>query len=771
MDAGARPAPARHAPQATQAVPAPRKRVAWTGPWLTALAAVAVACVVLTVIVAFVATKRKASNRELTKLIETARANEDPQELIAALEQYLQSERPERLIGLANEELGKARRELDDRDYRSVQALDRGERTDLDRLEAALTAYLAKHPNGARRSEAEARLARIPADRDDREYQRVTRNAQNAGGDFGLQEAAWQTYLDAYPNGRHAATARAEIARIPDRADQVRFDQALAEVDALVTANRSIDALNRIDAGMTQVRAPARRRQLSERAQQIEAQLEALDAAECLEPVGHGTLARQSKLAQCRLYLLCYPTGATRGEVEALVQRLLARQRDELLDELRRRLTTLADQPRDALEALYEFLEQPAAEPAEVLRELARYHVALLCQSVADSLGGMKAVTLADGVVLVGTVKPASTGWVQVKPRATDPHEPRKTLLKKEADVAVADPPLLEECPRLRQRVLAMLATSDFDVGDAIREIRVARDLARGDEYRPEWLAFQACLAGLDTSDDDVVRDLTQAGYAKRGGVYGPPIDPDADAEGSPHKLALNHYTAELKSAPPLDRLRALLPNSFDYSFLGTTLSVPIEWQLKGPQCTSTLLAGQGDPFHGRVALLYRASATRSSSKDLPPSILTELDAELRSISSSTQAELEYEVRAAPQHLSGVGIETRVQSGTLLVSHVYADSSAARAGVEPGDRVVLVGGALLPPDATPESLAIMIANAPDPGVELVFVRAGRRFRLKLERSGHTVDRYEMRTSIAARGRLIEDEQPRVSEWAPIPPPP
>ncbi|MBU0617005.1 MAG: hypothetical protein KKI02_04755 [Planctomycetes bacterium] len=755
----------------TQAVPVSRKPAAWTGPWLTALGAIVVTCVILTIIVGVVATKRKQARRELASLINTARTTENPREVVAALERYLQSDHPGRLIRIANEELSQARREVDDQDYQSAIALDRGEHTDLDRLENALTTYLERHPNGAYRREAEARLLRIPDDRDDREYQRAVKNAQPAGDDFGLQEAAWQTYLDTYPHGRHAAQARAEIARIPDQADQARFEEVLADVETLIAANRLTDALNRIDMSTTEVRSPPRHQELAERAQQIEARLEALDAAECLEPAGRGALARRSKLAQCRLYLLCYPAGASREKMEKVVTQLLARERDELLQELRRRLTTLADEPRAALEALYEFLEHPAAEPVELSRELARYHVELLCRSVADSLDGMKAVTLADGVEIVGTAKSASPGWIQIRPRPSGASGPRKTLLKKDTDAVIAEPPLLEECPRLRQRVLSMLADSNFDVGDVVREIRVTRDLARGEEYEPEWLAFQVCLAGIDPSNDEAHRELTQAGYVKRGGVYSPPIEPDAAAEDSPHKMMLDYYTAAFKSSAPVKEMRALLPDSFDYSFLGTTLSVPIEWQLKEPQSNSTLLSGGDNPFHGRVELVYPARATRASDDNLPPSILTELGRELASVSASTRVVVECEVRASPQHLTGVGIETRVQSDTLLVSHVFPGSSAARAGVEIGDRVVLVDGALVPPDATPESLATMIANAPDPGVKLVFMRAGRRFRLTLERSGYAVDKYEMRMSINARGGLVDDQEPRVSEWIDIPPPP
>jgi len=758
-------------PLAAQQVQPSRRSAAWTGPWLTALGAVVVACVVLTIIVGIVATQRKAARRELNALIETARAKEDPQVLVVALEQYLQSDRSPRLVRLATEELDKARRAVDDQDYQSACALDRGERTNLDRLEAALTAYLDQHPNGAYRPEAEERLLRIPDERDDRAHRRASRNAEAAGGDFGLQEAAWQAYLDAYPQGRHATQARVEIARIPDQADQIRLQEILREVEDLVRANRLTDALNHIDVGLSEVRSPVRHERLAQRAGEIEAQLEALDAAECLKPADRSALGRRSKLGQCRLYLLCYPDGARRAEVEGQVKQLLARERDELLHELHQRLAALTDDPRAALDALYEFLEHSAAEQADVSRELARYHLELLCQSVANSLQSMKVVTLPGGVEIVGEVRPASRGWVQVKPRPTGASGPRKSTLVRDTDVVIADPPLLEECPRLRQRGLALLADGDVDNANVLQEIRVARDLARGDEYQPERLAFQACLVGIDPTDDAARRELADAGYVKRGGVFTPPAELSDAAADSPHRKTLDYYATELQSSAPLQEMRELLPDSFDYSFLGTTLSVPIEWELSQPEYQGTLLSGEGDPFHGRVALSYPAIATRTSDKNLPASILGELDKELASRSASTRVEVECEVRASPQHLTGVGIDVHNQGDALLVSHVFPESSAALAGVEAGDRVVLVDGRAVPPNATNESLATMIANAPQVGVKLVFVRSGRRFRLTLQRAAYTVQRFEMQMTITARGELIDAEQPRVSEWTTIPPPP
>lgn len=749
-----------------------RKRADWTGPWLRALAAVVVACIVLTIVVGAVATKRKLARRELTALIETARAGEDPQALVAALERYLQSDRSERLVRLANEELNQARRELDDRDYQNARAQDRGERTNLDRLETALTAYLDAHPDGAHRREAEDRLARIPDERDDRVYRRATSNVQAAGDDFGLQEGAWQSYLDVYPNGRHAAQVRVELARIPDQADEAQFRRILDEMEDLLRANRRTDALNRIDVGLNEVQSPVRREHLAQRAGEIEAELEASDATECLEPAGRSALARRSKLAQCRLYLLCYPDGASRAEVEEQVKQLLLRERDELLGELRRRLTALANEPRAALAALNEFLKHPAAGQADVSRELARYHVELLCQSVADSLGGMRVVTLEDGAQVVGEVMAASRGWVQVKPRPTRVSGPRKSALVRESDIAIADPPLLEECPRLRERVLGMLAEGDVDNANVAQEIRVTRDLARGDEYEPERLAFQVCLAGIDQADDEARRELANAGYVQHGGVYTPPVElADTASADSPHGRTLDYYADTFESSAPKQELRALLPNSFDYSFLGAVLSVPIEWQLSEAERKSTLLSGEDDPFHARVELIYPAHARRASDKDLPTSILAELDRELASRTAATRLEAAYEVRASPQHLSGVGVDVRVKGNVLLVSQVFPESSAARAGVEPGDQVVLVDGVAVPSDATPESFATMVANGPQHGVRVVFLRAGRRFGLTLERAAYVVERFEMQMTIAARGELVDDEEPRVSEWTQIPPPP
>lgn len=768
-----------------------RKQESWTGAWLAAFGVVVLACVVLTIVVGIVAAQRKYARRELTGLIESARAKDDPQLLVADLEQYLQSDPAERLARLATEELSKARREVDDRDYQRALDLERGRRTNLDRLEKELTAYLQKHPTGSHRQAAEQRLQRIPEERDERAYRRTLRNAQDTGGDLGLEEAAWQSYLDAYPDGRHAAQARAEIARIPDKQDEARLAIVLSEIEPLVGANRLTDALLCIDRGMMEVRSPTRHERLAKHAREIEASLEALDATQCLKSAGRNPLARTGKLAQCRLYLLCYPNGTSRIKVEHRINQLLAAERDDLLHELRRRLTTLKDEPRAALQAIYEFLTHPAARNADVSRELARFHVELLCRSLTDSLRDMKVVTLRDGTELVSAVTRVSRGWVQIKPRPTGTSGPRKSMLEKDTNVSFTEPPLIAESSRLRQRVLMLAAGSDADPEKIAAVIRATRELASGDEFEPERLAFQVCLAGINPADADARQELADAGFVKRGGVYVPAVEPGADeAVDSPHQQTLNYYIDICKTScgtgmggtgvgstgmggtgvSPVDQ-HGLLPGSFEHGFLGTTLSVPIKWRLDEPECKSALLSGEGDPFHARIELLYPAIATRTSDTNLPSSILTELDEELASISASTRVEVTCEIQATPQHLTGVGIEARNQGETLLVSRVYADSSADQAGVELGDRVVFVDGIAVPPDATPETLATMIANSPHPGVKLVFVRAGRRFRLTLERAAYTVEKYQVQMAIGARGKLVIDAEKTVSEWIDIPPPP
>ena len=730
---------------------------------------VVLAMVILTVVVGVIAAERKQARRELTTLIESTRAGGNSHEMVAVLEKYLSSEPTERLAQIARDELEQVLLAIDDADYSVVRELDQGAETDLDRLETELKHYLERQSEGVHHGEARARLARIPEERDERAFEFAAGNARTAGDDVGLRQGAWQAYLDEYPSGRHASEARTAIARAPDIVDEKRLTVILNEVAKKVAAGRLTEALLRIERGQTEVQSPARCAQLEQRADEIEATLEAVDAAACLKPIGAGGTAHSSKLDQCRLYLLCYSEGAHRLEVEAEIDRLLDIQRDELLQELRTRLETLADNPRAALRAVHEFLAHPAARETDLSRELTRLYVECLHRSLNESLRDLKVIFLKDGSAWLGEIAPVSQGWLQIKPRETSASGPRKARLVEDTDASISEPALLKASEHLHESVFA---GSEIDSAGVIRELHTLRDLAVGAEYWPERLAVQGVLAELDPTDDAARRELSDAGYVDQGGVYGP-VNPltAAEAAQSPHQKTLEYYAGVCRSTLPREELLKLMSGSFDYRFLGATITVPIEWRMGAASQKLTLMTENKDLFHGLIESTQPLNAKRVSDENLPPAIVKELDEELESINATSRIEVIWEIEAVEQHLAGVGLEATRTGAALLVGEVFDQSSAAAAGVRVGDRIALVDGVEVTADATAETFATMIANGPQAGVKLVLVRSGRCYRVLLERSTYSVERYRMKMTIRARGKLAVSERATTTDWTDLPSPP
>ena len=709
---------------------------------------------------------------ELQQRIATAREANDPEKLASEMQAYLNTNPSEPLARLATEELNQARRTIDDRDYQTAVAEERGDQTDLAHLDTVLQGYLEKHADGAHRLDVLDRLDQIPRRRDDRAFARARENVEFAGTDLGSQGAAWQTYLEQYPEGLHAIQVRAEIARIPDQLDERRLAGLLHETDALVAENRVTDALLHIEARRKSILAPQRQARIEERIASLESGLETADAAECLDLPTSTTEERSLAAARSRLYLLCYPLGAHRADIERRMAALVEQERSELLAALHAKLAEYGDDPLAALAALNEFRRQPAAAGADVERELAFYHFALLNRKIEASLRDMQVITLQDGTAMIGVVLDVSPGWVQVKPRTISETEKSASRLVRTSEVTAVAPPLRLAMDESRPRIQSMLSASHVDISQICSELRKLRLQASDDLYRPERLAIQVFLAGLDPTDREARQELETAGYIPHAGVYRPTAT-DAKTPGdteSPYQDMLDYFCVYCRENAPTETVRNRLAESFDYSFLGTMLTIPIEWELQEPKCKPTLTSAPRDPLQAELTLTYEARARRTSDSTLPASILTSLDRELTRLNQSTQISVTYEVRTRIEKLSGVGIEPRLQDGALIVNRVFPESSAARAGVEPGDRIALVEDEPLSPDAGADALALAIANGPARGVKFAFVRNSRRFHLLLERGDYTIDRYQMRSTIDIQGPLSRVNEKSVSEWNDVPGP-
>ena len=690
-----------------------------------------------------------------------------------AMREYLATEPPEKLARLADEELRKAIFEIDERDYQTAIKLDRSDKTDLDQLESAYRNYLEKHPDGARRLDVMERLEQIPVRRDDRAFALAQANAAGAGEDLGLQEAAWLVYLETFPDGLHAVQARSEIARIPDRIDERRYRDLLSEIEPLIVADRITNALIRLEAGAVSIQSPQRQALIREKMVSLENQLEQGDAASCLEMSVADADERRQAAGACRLYLLCYPNGANRPSVEKRLHDLLAKERDELLAALRTKLSTIGDDPLAILAALDEYRRKPAASDGDVLTDIARNHLELLDRSVRASLQDMRVITLHDGTTLIGKAFDASPGWVQVKPRVIGDGEASPSRLVRSSEITVAVPPLLQTMDALHDRTRQIFAAAHPDVGALLAAVSAAMPKSDDELYKPERMACLTCLVGLDPTNSAARDELTAAGYVQYNGVYRPAIAAAESAKetDSPQQTMLEYFRVYCQENAPIETLRARLAESFDYSFLGTILTIPIEWDLTEPNCEPVVASGPSDPFNATLVFTYPTRSRRTSDSTLPASILTELDRELARLNQETRIQVIFEIKTSAERLTGVGIATRPRDVDLIVNRVSTDSSAARAGVEPGDRIALVDHQPLPDNATAETLAALIANSPVDGVEFAFVRAGRRYHVTLERGDYVIDKYQMRTEIETRGPLSKQNENSISEWIDLPAPP
>lgn len=743
-----------------------RRNPDWTTAWLSAFGAVVVVCIILTITISVIKTKRHNNLLELTNRIEAARATDDPENVIRAMQDYLLTGPSESLAQRANEELNRALNEIENRYYRTAIAYDRADSTDLDKIEISLRDYLAKHPDGAHRLDVLERLEQIPRRRDDRAFARAQANAEAAGDDLDLQSAAWQAYLEQYPEGAHSIQARAEIARIPDQLDERMHNALLREAQELAAANRMTDAILRLESGSIDIKSPRRLARLAEEIAALEAGLEISDAAGCLGAPAITAEARERIAARCRLYLLCYPKGRSRAAVEQRLAELTAQERDELLAKLRARLSEIGDDPIAALAELDEFCRQPAASGADVSEELARRHFALLERSITSSLENMQLIRYQDGTETIGVILGVSPGWVQVKPRVSGDEEKPASRLVRSSEVTAIRAPLWEAWNGVRLRVRALLSETPVKVERILEEIRALRVRAKDELYHPERMALLVLLAGLDRSDQEARGELSAAGYAPFQGVYRALSEPSkAPPEADAARLAaLDFYRAYLREQIPTEALRARLAESFDYTFLGTILTIPIEWEMNEPECSAALTSGASDPFQAKLTFKYSARARRTSDSTLPASILGELDRELSRLNQLTSVSITYEVRMQHERLNGVGMETRRQDAGLVVNRVFPESSAARAGVEPGDRIVLVDGRMPDADAASETLSRMIANSSAQGMDFGFVRGGRLYRVHLGRGEYSIDKYQVRSEIETRGPLSKERDNLISEW-------
>lgn len=333
---------------------------------------------------------------------------------------------------------------------------------------------------------------------------------------------------------------------------------------------------------------------------------------------------------------------------------------------------------------------------------------------------------------------------------------------------------------------------------DALDRIDAALRETRGDERRRslDGLAKQAeanlessdaasCLATSDSTREGRDRQrescrlflLCYPNSSRRGAVAEQlaklnELDP-ARGESGPltREEMLDHFASRLVASVE-STVRRSLPATFDYRLLGSTLAtVPITWSFDNARHRDQLLAKARQPFHARVLVELKATVRRDTSGAVRDDLKSDIDDELKSISTRLRLNVEFEIEEKSKTISGIGLDFRDEDGGgVVVSRALPGSDAAKSGLEPGDRVVRVNGSPVPPDARKDAVEAMIANNSAGRVELTFLRNGRRFRVSLTTTTYALPQYRMRTKIEISPARPFGEQPPASDWTIIDPP-
>lgn len=738
-------------------------------PWYVASTVVLAGAVLLTIVISTVATQRRQAKADLERLIEEARAAGGPERVAATLEDYLADPPRGRVATIASAALAEAKREIDEADFRQLHEIDTGPDTDLARLEATLQGYLAKHPGGTHRQEVENRLRAIPQDRDDQAYRRASEQTRVAGDDISRQKAAWEAYLRDYPNGRNAAKARASIAGLPEREDDLRLARLKKEVDALVKADRLTEALLRVDRGLAELRTSSRRQALAKIGQQVEATLEHVDAARCLQPAGPSPLDREQRLRECRLYLLCYPAGDNREKVSAQIGSILEAQREDGVRQLRRRLDALQENPDAALRIIAESLRDGSIPLSAVADEIIRLHGARLQRSLDASLAGLKTILLNDGTELVGTVKSENSTTVQLELRVAAGSSIRKSrLLVRNQIASISEPPPKTEWERIRERWpkanAQKLANSTFLAG-----IRKLRSIVTADDYRPEWEACQIFLAALDPSDQDARETAARLGLVETNGALLPAVAPRLTASGHDNRRQMLERLApsfRAKASTAAQSFLPRLPSTYEFTLYSTKLDVPVEWNLGG--CSAELLPADAGEAVGSIKFRFPLTLSRDASLALPESVAERVDREIQDVNRQIEFEIEHEVQAISSRARGIGVKLKNRGDEVIVGEVVPDTPADGAGLLVGDRLCRVGDEWVELGQQADAVAARFAVSAG-SISLIVMRQDRRFLVDVELREFETTSYQARDRLNVRvdvlGKRIAGRE--WSEWSTI----
>lgn len=314
---------------------------------------------------------------------------------------------------------------------------------------------------------------------------------------------------------------------------------------------------------------------------------------------------------------------------------------------------------------------------------------------------------------------------------------------------------------------------------------RVLDGLAKQAEGNLESSDAAACLGepGSTREERDRQRDacrlflLCYPHSSRRGAVTEQlaklnEADPaESDSRPLTHEEMLDHFAARLVANIEATARRSL-PATFDYRLLGSTVAtVPISWSFENATHRDQLLGKSKQPFHGRVLIEVKAAVRRDASGPVRDDLKSDIDDELRSISTRLRLNVEFEIEEKSKSIAGLGVEFRdADGGGVIIGRTLPGSDASKLGLESGDRVVRVNATPVPSDTRKDAVEAMIANDAAGRVELTLMRGGRRFRVAVTKATYAVPQYRMRTKVEISPARPFGEPAAASDWTIIDPP-
>ncbi|MFQ5502432.1 MAG: PDZ domain-containing protein [Phycisphaerae bacterium] len=731
--------------------------------------AITVAVVLLTGVVGIWTWHRKDAQRELTKLIDFAEKSGRPEEVIRVLELYLASQKHPRQREIASQRLTQARKELDDYDFEQAQQAHSIERDALDETEEAYRSYLRKHPKGAHRDQAQTALDRVAARRDDYAYEDSTRIERERPSDFQKQKEAWEAYLAAYPEGRHVREVRLRIADIPDRIDEALYQEHVKEIKTLETTGRLIDALDRSDVAKAEVKSASRRAGIRDLTKRIESKLEEKDAEACLRGIKKTRKGRNKQRRACHLFILCYPDSQYRSQVERQLKRIESTERFERWRKLESKLNKINKQPTKGLRLLEEYIEDTGDQSPAVLDYITTFEwhrvvlkVAGLLRKVEDSLMGVQTVRKQDGTIILASEIIRQTEHIFVRDTEGQWEKYRRTEVNR-----IGWPILPGQAGDLARQLESQPDSFDADPTALQRRLESLLDTAQGEYFREQRRAIQ--------KGSTLIREHFKADRKRRRRSKNRVVLTQQDSSAhrsrtwSPKQI-LQHYERIVDSKKQAQQNLKRNTPEYVYRLLARRFHVPIEFKLLKKSRTSELLSEKKELFHCKIAQEYDAQLVRLPDPKVPRSLYSDIDKELKSLSTTMKVTFEHEIRSLSRQVIGVGVVLGDKPHGSVIERIITGTAADRTGLEPGDRIAAVDGEPILPEAAGAEIEALIASGRTSGVEFLMRRSGRRFRITLAKSAYEIHRYERRIRYVITPSTAFQQNVVQSEWSDIEPP-